>query len=188
MKATSQWLCGAASGAIVKHSIAIILLVGCTSQPLEPIPVSAAPAAVIWTHTHYRPGFFSLTDYATVTRIDDTKVINWQPLKVDPGIHRVEISYSRSTLLCGYLGCVDIERSRNSFDLVAEGGHSYMPFALQRCEAEWVGILDTGNSLREDYALEYSLTWQFGELTRLATPWKVIAGVAPPADCSEGNH
>lgn len=179
MNTRLYWLCSAISGAIA------LLLTGCTSQDSIPALTTDTPAAVIWPHTQYRPGFFYLTDYATVTRIDDNKIVNWEPQKVEQGHHRLEISYTRQTLLCGYLGCIDTERHRDTFDLLAEAGHSYMPFALQRCDDQWVGILDTGNSAREDQALKISLGWEFWELKRLVTPWQIVAGADPPANCSE---
>ncbi len=176
------WLRGAIAGA---GAMLFVLVAGCTSQDPVPAFTPDTPAAVIWPHSQYRPGLFYLTDYASVTRIDGKEIISWEPQKVEQGHHRVEISFRRQTLLCGYLGCVDIERHRDTFDLLAEAGHSYMPFALLRCDAKWLGMLDTGNSDREDQALENSLGWEFWELTRLAKPWQVVAGSEPPANCGQ---
>lgn len=185
MDTLSHWLRSAISGAI---AMSLMLIAACVSQDTTPAIAPDKPAALIWTHSQYRPGFFSLTDFATVTRIGDRKIINWEAQKVEQGHYRVEISYTRQILLCGYLGCLETERLKATFDLLAEAGHSYMPFALKRCDLPWVGILDTGNSAREDQTLENSLSWEFWELKRLTTPWQVVAGTAPPANCTQSGQ
>ena len=166
---------------------ALLVVTGCASvPPYDPKPAEEGRAGVLWTKTRYFKGGWSIerTTHATVLRIDGIENQNWGPRNLTPGRHAIEVRYDRDSYLCGYFGCVNFEQSRRSFELVVEPGHSYMPFALRRCDKDWIGIFDTGKSAGDDIATwRSSGDWAFGNLARPGPSRAVVAGDDPPEHC-----
>ncbi|MGK2906479.1 MAG: hypothetical protein ACSLFH_09070, partial [Desulfuromonadales bacterium] len=139
---------------------------------------------VLWGYSHDRKEFFSRMTKAIITNVDGIEHQDWQPIQLPSGRHLVEVQYLRQSYLCGYLGCIDFEQERRSFELRVEAGHSYMPFAMRHCDKAWMGIVDTGKSAKDDHASEEAIGfWQFGDLTRDASTHVVVAGELPPLTC-----
>jgi hypothetical protein len=141
---------------------------------------------VLWGYSHYRQDFLSRMSKAIITNVDGIEYQDRQPIQLPSGRHLVEVQYLRQSLLCGYLGCIDFEQERRSFELRVEAGHSYMPFAIQHCDKAWMGIVDTGKSAKDDHTSEEAMGfWQFGDLTRDASTHVAVAGKLPPLTCEE---
>lgn len=139
---------------------------------------------VLWGYSHDRKDFFSRMTKAIITNVDGIEHQDWQPIQLPSGRYLVEVQYLRQSYLCGYLGCIDFEQERRSFELRVEAGHSYMPFAMRHCDKAWMGIVDTGKSAKDDHASEEAIGfWQFGDLTRDASTHVVVAGELPPLTC-----
>jgi len=139
---------------------------------------------VVWARTHYKKGFFSRATSAITTKVDGVELLDEQPIQLSPGLHLVEVAYRRESYLCGYLGCVDFERERRPFELRVQAGRSYMPFAMRDCDKDWMGIVDTGKSAKDDLASWQAIgDWQFGDLARDASTHMAVAGELPPVTC-----
>jgi hypothetical protein len=183
---TSEWQADDAAAALAALDDLMATLAAAMLADLQ----SADPgsAGVLWTRTHYKESSFSLLErrmYATVTKVDGIENLQRNPINLTPGRHSIEVGYARESYLCGYLGCIEFEQARRSFELVAEQGHSYLPFARRLCDMDWIGLLDTGKSAREDIATWTSVgNWSFGDLKGLAPGHVVVAGDSPPATCS----
>lgn len=186
----SGWIVDGREGGTVSGCVAAVLLLGlfgCSPlRPYDAAPAQEGFAAVLWTRTHYRKSWWSFerATYATVARVDGVENVHWRPMNLPLGRHSIEVRYDRETYLCGYLGCVNSEQDRKSFELTVEGGHSYMPFARRFCDKDWIGILDTGRPARIDIATWRSVgDWAFGDLTSVGAGHAVVAGEGPPVTC-----
>jgi hypothetical protein len=141
---------------------------------------------VLWGYSHYRKEFFSRMTKAIITNVDGIEHQDWQPIQLPSGRHLVEVKYLRQSLLCGYLGCIDFEQERRSFELRVEAGHSYMPFAMLHCDKTWMGIVDTGKSAKDDFTSWEAMgiwNWEFSDLTKDASTYVTVAGELPPVTC-----
>jgi hypothetical protein len=163
----------------------VVVATGCASGPrYDPRPVEEGRAGVLWKEAHYKKEFFERRTIARVLRIDAAEIGTFLPENLVPGRHSIEIRYDRESLLCGYLGCVEFEQARRSFELVVESEHSYMPFALRRCDKDWIGIFDTGRPARDDIATWTAIgNWAFQNLSRIGDGRTVVAGDSPPEHC-----
>jgi len=143
---------------------------------------------VVWTSTHYKKEFFSRGTEAFITKIDGIEPRGEQPIQLPSGVHLVEVQYLRESYLCGAGGCLKLEQERRSFELPVEAGHSYKPFARRYCDKDWMGIVDTGKSAKDDFASWEAMgiwNWEFSDLTRDASTYVVVAGEWPPLTCED---
>ncbi len=144
---------------------------------------------VLWTYTHYKKEFFSRATSAIITNVDGTEHYcdyDGRPIQLPPGQHLVEVKYLRQSYIPGVLGWFEFEQERRSFELHVEAGHSYMPFARRHCDKDWMGIVDTGKSAKDDHTSWEDIGfWQFGDLTRDASTHVVVAGELPPVTCED---
>lgn len=164
----------------------VVVATGCASGPrYDPRPVEEGRVGVLWKAAHYKKNWsFQRGTSATVVRINGAVIDPLLPENLVPGRHSIEVRYDLESYLCGYLGCVYFEQARRSFELVVESGHSYMPFALRRCDKDWIGIFDTGRSARDDIATWTAIgNWAFGNLSRIGDGRTVVAGDSPPEHC-----
>ena len=176
------------AGLIGVFAAVLFVGAGCSSvKPYDSKVAEEGHSGVLWTRAHFYPkGAFNFerATFATATRIDGSENRFWRPQNLAPGKHSVEVRYDRQSYLCGYLGCVETEQARRSFELIVEPGHSYMPFARRLCEQDWIGIFDTGRSARDDIATWRSIgDWAFQDLKRLGPGSVVVAGDRPPEHC-----
>jgi len=145
-------------------------------------------SGVVGARTHYTKGLFSRATSAITTKFDGLERRDEQPIQLPSGPHLVEVAYRRESYLCGYLGCLDFEQERRSFELLVEAGHSYKPFAIRDCDKDWMGIVDTGKSAKDDFASWEAMgiwNWEFGDLARDASTHVVVAGEWPPVTCKD---
>lgn len=143
-------------------------------------------AGLLWTRAHHvnKSEFLGRRTSAIIAKVDDTERRDGPPIQLRPGRYSVEVAYRRESYLCGYLGCVDFEQKRAVFELRVEAGRSYMPFAIRHCDRDWMGIVDTGKSAKDDLASWQAIGgWQFGDLTRETSTHVVAAGELPPVMC-----
>lgn len=141
---------------------------------------------VVWASTHYKKEFFSRGTEAFITKIDGTERRGEQPIQLPPGVHLVEVQYLRESYLCGAGGRLKLEQERRPFEFFVKAGHSYKPFARRYCDKDWMGIVDTGKSAKDDFATWEAMgiwNWEFSDLTRDASTHVVVAGELPPAAC-----
>lgn len=178
-----------------------LLLAACASR--EPARVDALqasagiPPGVLWTISTYKKKLFERWNHATVTEVDGKKTVRFTsiaPVELAPGKHRVQVRYDRDSYLCGYLGCISFKQATRQLELHVEPDHGYLPLAGKYCGQDWIWIVVTGRSARQDLEiwreqgiLPYTPFDPRSPLKDLSG-LKVVAGEAPPEQCGPAQE
>ena len=177
---------------------------GCATQRTLDLASQAGEAqdaaAIFWPHSRYNGWIHGYPDnHLFTTRLDEMAVArNVAYIRVSPGPHAIEVLHERRRLCTweligrafGYYHCFQTEGT-TQMAWEAEAGHSYMPFAVHRCERNWYWIEDTGESGSDDiqivntspYRLEPRVALADDVRKRSNEAKKVVAGTAPPDEC-----
>jgi hypothetical protein len=167
--------------------IVIFLLNACAAQPTTPFRIpnirypDTGQNAYLWS-SGSRIYVFELSDYATITKVDDADVPSeFLPssgglpktsylLKIPVGKHTVQISYKERALLFSMRGP---EVSRQTLIFIAKGNHIYAPFVDDRCARTLYWIEDWGTYTEGAETTHHTYYLQ-SDLTK-----PVVAGRAP---------
>jgi hypothetical protein len=87
------------------------------------------------------------------------------------------------------MGGISSEQGLKSFELVVEADHSYIPVTRRHCSKNWIWIVDSGRSAKDDLVLwkkrdgisDYYFQSQIN--LKNFNKLKVVAGQPPPAQC-----
>lgn len=153
----------------------------------DPTAATSGTAAVLWSVGSRRDSFRERTNYAIVTKVNDTGIGDHNPPTPTPiellaGPYNVKIRYEKDLFMWDF-GSVLNTQSTKSVELPVEPGHSYSPQATRRCGKDWIWIEDWGMRVQNDISLwqekgYYSYDFQEKNGTK-----RVVAGEAPPATC-----
>ncbi len=175
------------------------LLSACGTASVTPIRMSdtvfsdVGQSAYVWTsgwtqQPKFINLFWSLRDYATITRIDDVNVPDsflpserneplfaWL-LEIPAGSHNVEIVYKEELPpIC----CLKIERSRQTIAVIVKPKRTYAPFVSDKCSRNWFWLEDWGPYVAGSETKRF-VEGMESDLTR-----QVVAGEAPPKGSCE---
>ena len=100
-------------------------------------------------------------------------------LEIPAGKHDVEILYKEDTLICGFITCVAVEKSRQTLTFIAEPTRTYSPFTADDCSRTWYWLEDWGPYI------EKSETFRPTGMNHSDFTKPVVAGEAPNKNSCE---
>lgn len=161
---------------------------------------SERQGAIFWTSSITGVKDYRADNEAIVRVVDGKPIEDWlRPIELSAGWHRAGVLHKKYTPgLCllggvfGYAYCMKPTQDVITLEFGVEPGHSYMPFALQKCGKNWVWIEDTGQSAAHDLdkwrsysSVNMVPTEKLVRDVRLRDPAtkNVVAGEPPPPHC-----
>jgi len=173
--------------------LALFLFLGACAQTREPeklfdaTAATSGTAAVLWSVGSRRDSFRERTNFAIVTKINDTEISDDSPPTPKPiellaGRYNVKIRYERDFFMWE-TGSIPNTQSTQSVELPVEPGHSYSPQATRRCGKNWIWIEDWGMRVQNDIDMWKEKGYYRYDFQEKTGTKRVVAGEAPPATC-----